>query len=744
MSAPELSRNEKSSTSLDKEDASVVVKDLPSSEDASQLEREEYLVEDYAHDVTVKVLSAQDDPTLPWFTFRSVFLGIGLSAFGAVLAQIYYFKPQTVSVARLFLLLISFFLGEGLAYAIPRKGWFQYLNPGPFNIKEHTAILIMASTASVSATASEIIAVDDLYYNNTLEPALAIFTILASQLLGYGFAGILRDILVYPTASWWPSIVVSANVFQALHFDRAVTSKRVKLFWAVFSVIAVWEIVPEYMFPLLSGFSIFCLADNGRHDVLRNLFGGASNNEGTGLLALCFDFNYVGGDNLWTPLVTQLNQDAGLLLTYVFMMALYYGDVWKAKSFPFMSQDLFFINGTQYDQAAILTNNAFDAEKYAEVGPAYFSATNAWFLLVSNLALGSCLVHVLLWHWDQIKSGFTLRYLWRPSEIYDAHYNEMKKYKPVPHWWFIAVLLGSFAAAQATNYKGQSDLPWWALIVLLIMSFIFLVIYGFLASITGFQLSWFGSGFFQMITAFMVPGKPVANMYGAVYGQHTMNQGMTLLADMKLGQYVKLPPRATFYSQVGGAVVGAVLNYVMLLNIIESNRPALLSVAGTRLWSGQNPQSYNSNAISWGALGPQMFGADGLYVMIPVSLAIGVFLPIPFWLLHKKYPKAGFNNVITPIITQYSAWLTVGINSSILSAVVMGVVSQYWVRRRYPRWFTKYNYLVSGAIDGGTQVMVFILSFAVFGAAGTSHDFPTWWGNPSLDDGFSADRCKAP
>ena len=84
-----------------------------------------------------------------------------------------------------------------------------------------------------------------------------------------------------------------------------------------------------------------------------------------------------------------------------------------------------------------------------------------------------------------------------------------------------------------------------------------------------------------------------------------MNQGMTLLADMskfcwicaahsltpytiELGQYVKLPPRgmfryvaflprivltcraATFYSQVGGAVVGAVLNYVMLLNIIDS------------------------------------------------------------------------------------------------------------------------------------------------------------------------------
>ena len=41
----------------------------------------------------------------------------------------------------------------------------------------------------MSAQASEIIAVDDLYYNNKLNPALAIFTLLASQLLGYGFAG---------------------------------------------------------------------------------------------------------------------------------------------------------------------------------------------------------------------------------------------------------------------------------------------------------------------------------------------------------------------------------------------------------------------------------------------------------------------------------------------------------------------------------------------------------------------------
>jgi hypothetical protein len=42
------------------------------------------------------------------------------------------------------------------------------------------------------------------------------------------------------------------------------------------------------------------------------------------------------------------------------------------------------------------------------------------------------------------------------------------------------------------------------------------------------------------------------------------------------------------------------------------------------------------------------------------------------------------------------------------------------------------------ALDGGTQVMVFILSFAVQGAAGESHLFPKWWG---ANQGGNYDRC---
>jgi hypothetical protein len=57
--------------------------------------KEEYAIRNN-HDVAIKVLSTYDDETLPAITFRSLFLGLGFSCFGAVLAQIYYFKPQTI------------------------------------------------------------------------------------------------------------------------------------------------------------------------------------------------------------------------------------------------------------------------------------------------------------------------------------------------------------------------------------------------------------------------------------------------------------------------------------------------------------------------------------------------------------------------------------------------------------------------------------------------------------------------
>ena len=75
--------------------------------------------------------------------------------------------------------------------------------------------------------------------------------------------------------------------------------------------------------------------------MFRNIFGGASNNEGMGLLSWCLDWNLIGSDCLYNPIWLQINQDIGIFLTYILMASVYYGNLWRAKDFPFMSQAIF-------------------------------------------------------------------------------------------------------------------------------------------------------------------------------------------------------------------------------------------------------------------------------------------------------------------------------------------------------------------------------------------------------------------
>ncbi|KAF8273545.1 OPT oligopeptide transporter protein-domain-containing protein, partial [Lactarius quietus] len=136
--------------------------------------------------IVTHIILVHDDPSLDPWTFHSFFIRIGLSAFGGILAEIYYFKPQTIVVSTMFLAIISYVLGIAMETFIPCWGWFRYLNPGPFNRKENAFIVIMASTAVNSALETEVLAVQWLYYNITPNGASSIFLLFSSQLLGYG------------------------------------------------------------------------------------------------------------------------------------------------------------------------------------------------------------------------------------------------------------------------------------------------------------------------------------------------------------------------------------------------------------------------------------------------------------------------------------------------------------------------------------------------------------------------------
>ena len=183
--------------------------------------------------------------------------------------------------------------------------------------------------------------------------------------------------------------------------------------------------------------------------------------------------------------------------------------MWHAQNFPFLSQLLFYEDGRQYDQLAILNDDfTLNTTKLEQQGLPYYAASQTLFQLSRTAYIGTAVTHFFIWHfkdvWNVVRNV-------RTKECDDAHYQKMKVYKEVPLWWFGAIFVLTFALGLGLAYAAKSGLPWWGFIVALIFSTAFVPILGTLYATVGYQPSL--QFLIQMVGGAMIPGRPVANMY---------------------------------------------------------------------------------------------------------------------------------------------------------------------------------------------------------------------------------------
>ena len=210
-----------------------------------------------------------DDPEMPTTTFRMWFLGLTLVLIGACLNLFFSFRYPAPQIVPSVVLLIAYPLGKTLAYVLPARKWVLpqilgggkfTLNPGPFNVKEHVLIYMMANTALAPAYMVNPIVVAELYYGLYFGPGFEILLVAASTLTGFGLAGICRRFLVWPTNMVWPQNLVSCTLLNTLHEEDKLEkdSSRYRFLLYAMTGIFLWTFVPGLLFMGLSFFSWVC------------------------------------------------------------------------------------------------------------------------------------------------------------------------------------------------------------------------------------------------------------------------------------------------------------------------------------------------------------------------------------------------------------------------------------------------------------------------------------------------------
>lgn len=715
-------------------------------------------------DAATHLLPLRDDGD-PALTFRSLVLASALSCFQSVMYQIYQFKPTAITIQGTFIVLIAYFVGNAWAAFLPRgdkfearwraKGgqgklpaWisaFKFINPGPWGLKEHAICSITATSASNAAASIQVFSAQDLFYDMPLKPVTVILTVISIGLFGYGICGIMRPICVWHVDAVYWSTLPTVKTLQGLHWQAVKDSKPLRYFWYSFTGMFFYEFFPAYMFPWLNSVSIPCLASmkatGKKAATLTKVFGGATNNEGMGLFTLSFDWQYITSFQTALPLKFQLHQGIGFAVCLIAMAGVYWGNAWDAKELPFMSTRLRMDNGTAYPIDQVFVGGVLDKEALAEFGLPRLTGTFAFAMFMANAAIGALVFHVILFWGKDIINAYKSA---KTDQFEDPHHAHMTKhYKEAPWWWYIGVLVLSFVLGLIVVLTQDITLPAWAYVVSLVLGII-------IAPFSTLLYSRWGNGIAtnnlsKMLAGLMLPGRPVGNMYFAAWSHNVIFNAVNLCNDLKMGEYLKIPPRVMFLTQIYGTILGGFINYAVMISIVSNNRALLADGDGNSSWSGATLQSYNTNATSW-ALASYLYKIGGRYQLVPVGLAVGAGLVVVHRIFVRFVPKIGsFSTweINMPQLIQYCGYIPYNASQTcvLFSQVIAGFFVQFYLRNYRPRIFKDYSYLITGAFDGASLTALFILSFAVFGAGGPAVPFPSWWGN-NVNGNY--DLCPVP
>lgn len=700
------------------------------------------------YDTVRSVTEPYDDPTIPCETLRAYIVGIVWTAIGSVINQFFSERQPSISFPSLVAQVFIYPSGVLLAYIFPKRSFrvWRYnidLNPGPWTYKEQMLATLCYSVSGSTPYVSWNILVQKhpmFYDNKWVDFGYQVLLMLSSQFLGFGLAGIMRRFVVYPVQAIWPTMLPTIALNKALTMPEKKEKingwsiSRYRFFFSLFFGSFLYFWLPDYLMQFLSTFNWMTWIKPTNLN-LANITGSVS---GLGLNPIAtFDWTVLNYNlPLATPFYSTMNQAIGWFIAFFCIVGVYYSNHLWTQYLPINTNNLYTNTGEPYAVTAILNQKGvFDDAKYQEIGPPFYSAANlvtygAFFALYPF-----AFVYEIIINWKvnlfAAKSIFhTIKNFKRSNYegFNDPFSRLMAKYKEVPDWVFLLVLLISIVLGIICVEVYPADTPVWGIFFAIGINFVFLIPLCSIYSRTGFS---FGLNVLvELIVGYALPGNGLALMFIKAIGYNIDGQAENYITNQKMAHYVRIPPWSIFRIQMLSVFIGSFVS-LGILNFQLTDIKDYCEPSNKQKFYCPGAKTFYSASVLWGVIGPKRV-FNGLYPVLQYCFLIGFLLTIPCvlfkWYAPKKLTKYFQPTVIIGGFLIYAPYNL----SYYLGGMYLSIAFMWYLYSRKTAWWEKYNYLVAAGLQSGVAFSGIIIFFAVQYHDKSIH----WWGNSVLNSGY--------
>jgi OPT family oligopeptide transporter len=178
----------------------------------------------------------------------------------------------------------------------------------------------------------------------------------------------------------------------------------------------------------------------------------------------------------------------------------------------------------------------------------------------------------------------------------------MQFYPEVPMWWYGIIGIIAFAFFCIAIRIIPTQFPVWAAVIGILLASALAIPFSILQAITNQYVTL--QVIHELIAGYLLPGQPIANTIFKTIASTTCIQAINFAADLKLGHYMKIPPRMMFATQVIATIIACIW-VTFIQDWMLSNIEDICTPRQAQGFICPGSTAFSTASVIWGIVGPR-------------------------------------------------------------------------------------------------------------------------------------------